>query len=107
YAAGVVTGAFQAFQFPAYSASISLMISEKHYGRASGMMGLAESASTILAPVLAGFLLAVIGLSGIMLIDIATFTLAVGALALVFIPQPPPTSEGAESRSNLFRESIY
>ncbi|MCC6616587.1 MAG: MFS transporter [Anaerolineae bacterium] len=107
YAAGLVTGAFQAFQFPAYSASISLMISEKDYGRANGMLGLAESASSIIAPPLAGFLLAAIGLSSIMLIDIVTFIFAVGALALVFIPQPTATSEGAESRGHLLRESIY
>jgi len=107
YAAGLVTGAFQSFQFPAYSASISLMVSEKDYGRANGMLGLADSASTILAPVLASFLLVKIGLSNIMLIDIATFTLAVGALALVFIPQPTVTAEGAQGRGDLLRESIY
>ncbi|MBE0690861.1 MAG: MFS transporter [Anaerolineae bacterium] len=107
YAAGAVTGAFQAFQFPAYSASISLMVRKEQYGRANGMLALAQSASTIIAPPLAGLMLALIGLSGIMLIDIITFTLAVGALALVFIPQPSATAEGAEGRGNLLRESIY
>lgn len=107
YAAGAVTGAFQAFQFPAYSASISLMINKEQYGRASGMLALADSASTILAPPLAGLFLALLGLSGIMLIDIVTFVFAILALLVVFIPQPEVTAAGAEGRGSLLGEAVY
>jgi MFS transporter, DHA3 family, macrolide efflux protein len=107
YVAGVVTGAFQAFQFPAYSASISLMLKKEDYARASGMMMLAESAPNIVAPVLAGFLLVVIGLSGIMIIDIVTFIFALFLLYLVFIPQPPVTEEGKKGQGSLLKESLF
>jgi DHA3 family macrolide efflux protein-like MFS transporter len=107
YLAGFFTGAFQAFQFPAYSASISLMLKKEDYARASGMMMLAESAPQIVAPVLAGFLLVAIGLSGIMLIDIITFVFALGMLFIVFIPQPPVTEEGRKGQGSLLKESVF
>ncbi|MBX3066554.1 MAG: MFS transporter [Anaerolineae bacterium] len=89
YAAGFFAGLFQSFQFPAYSASISLMLPKAQYGRAQGMLALAEAGSGILAPVFAGALLATIGVGGVMLIDIVTFTFAVGALTIIYVPQPP------------------
>lgn len=53
YAAGFFAGAFESFQFPAYSAAITTMVDKKHYTRANAMLGLAGSASGILAPMLA------------------------------------------------------
>ncbi len=107
YIAGIVTGSFQAFQFPAYSASISLMLDKKDYTRASGMMQFADAASNIIAPVTAGFLLAAVGLRGIMLIDITTFLFALGLLYVVFIPQPARTEEGKEGKGSLLKESLF
>ncbi|MCC7208903.1 MAG: MFS transporter, partial [Anaerolineae bacterium] len=61
FVANAFAGVFQAFQFPAYSASISLMLPKEQYGRAQGMMAMAESGSGILAPILAGALLGIVG----------------------------------------------
>ena len=107
YAAAAVTGVFQAFQWPAYSASISLMVPKAQYGRANGLMSLLEMGPGVLSPLLAGALLPLIGLTGIMLIDVATFVLAVGALLFVFVPQPPRTEAGAKGRGNLLKEGLY
>ena len=107
YVLGAWTGAFGAFQFPAYSAAISTMLPKAQYARASGMLSLAESTSAIAAPVLAGVLLAVIGIGGIMVIDIVTFTVALLTLLWVAIPQPDASEEGRESRGSLFEESLY
>ena len=57
YITGAIQGVFQSFQWPAYSAAISTMISKEHYGRANGMLSLAETGSNIFAPILAGALL--------------------------------------------------
>ena len=71
------------------------------------MLSLAESASAIAAPVLAGVLLAVIGIGGIMVIDIVTFNRrALGAAEWVAIPQPDASDEGRGSRGSLFKESL-
>lgn len=107
FVANAFAGVFQSFQFPAYSASISLMLPKEQYGRAQGMMAMAESGSGILAPILAGALLGIVGLSGILLIDIVTFIFAIGALLLVFIPQPAKTEEGRRGQGSFLREAAY
>jgi len=107
YLLGAWSGAFSAFQFPAYSAAISTMLPPKDYARASGMLALAESISSIGAPVLAGILLAVVGVAGVFMIDIATFLVAIGALLLVAIPRPPVSAEGVAARGSLWHDAIY
>jgi MFS transporter, DHA3 family, macrolide efflux protein len=107
YLLGAWSGAFAAFQFPAYSAAISTMLGAKDYARASGMLALAESISIIAAPVLAGVLLGLIGVAGIFVIDIVTFTVAIGALLLVAIPRPPASAEGDAARGGLLSGAAY
>ena len=107
YVAGAFSSTFEAFQFPAYSAAISMMLPKEQYARANAMLSMAQSASQIFAPALAATLLALIGVGGVLLIDIVTFTVAVSALAFVFIPQPTETAEGKAGRGNLLTESIY
>ncbi len=100
-------GVFQSFQWPAYSAAITTMIPKEQFGRANGMLSLADTASNIFAPILAGALLGIIGLRGILWIDIATFVFAIGALSLVFIPQPKVTEEGRQAQGNIFKEAVF
>lgn len=107
YAAGFFAGAFESFQFPAYSAAITTMVEKKHYTRANAMLGLAGSASGIIAPMLAGTLLVFLGIDGIMAIDIGTFVFAIAVLVLVFIPQPKESDAGRASRGNLLQESVF
>lgn len=106
---GAFAGVFQAFQFPAYSASITMMIPKEQYARASGMISLTQSASTVLSPILAASLIAIpwVGIKGILVIDIITFLFAVGALLIVHIPQPEATEEGRASQGSLLSESMY
>jgi MFS family permease len=104
YVAAVVAGTCNCFQWPAYSASLTLMVPKEHYGRANGLMALVETGPGVLAPMLAGALLAGIGLTGIMLIDAVTFVLAIGALLVVVVPQPAPviTESGGLRREAAF-----
>ena len=107
YVAGAFSGIFQAFQWPAYSAAISVMVPKEQYARAAGMMSLAEWGSGIFAPVLAGALVGLIGIGNILLIDIATFMFAVGVLLIIYIPPVPVSHEGKESRGSLWKESLF
>jgi MFS family permease len=107
YAAGVFAGAFEAFQFPAYSAAITMMVNKTHYGRTTAMMGLVNSTSRIIAPIAAATLFNFIALDGILRIDIITFVFAVGVLLFVYIPSPPKSSDGIEGQGNLLQESAY
>ena len=106
FATGFFAGAFESFQFPAYSAAISLMMEKKHYTRANAMLGLAEAASGIIAPMLAGGLLLLIGIRGIFAIDIVTFVVAIAALLVVFIPEPA-RAEREATRNSLWKDSIF
>jgi len=107
FVTGMFTGAFQAFHFPAYSAAVTTMVSKEHYGRASGMLSLAQNVSTILAPVLAAILLGVIGLPGVLGIDIATFLFAICLVLLVHVPKPQVTEEGKKGKGSFWKESFY
>src|SRR4030065_2575661 len=100
-------GVFQSFQWPAYSAAITTMIPKEQYGRANGMLSLADTASNIFAPILAGALLGIIGFSGILMIDISTFVFAIGALLFVFIPQPKISEEGRQAQGNILKEAVF
>ncbi len=107
YITAAISGTFQTFQWPAYSAAISTMLPKAQYARANGMISLAESGSGIFAPVLAGAILSFWGLNAIFAIDIITFIIAIGSLLVVNIPNPKRTEAGAESQGSIWKESAY
>lgn len=100
YLAEALTGAFEAFQIPAYSAATTLLVPRRQYTRANGMRSLALDASRVIAPFSAGFLLTLIDISGVMLLDVVTFLIAVLTLLFVRIPRPPVTAEGQAARGD-------
>lgn len=107
YVASIFHGLGNAFQWPAYSAAISTMVPKEQLGRANGMWSLLEAGPHVFAPLLAGMLLPVIGLTGIMAFDMATFLLAIGALLIVHIPQPQRTEAGREAQGSILKEAVY
>jgi MFS family permease len=64
YIVAAFMGASQAFQFPAYSASITLMVPKEHLSRANAMLGIARSIPSIFAPMAAGALIGLIDIQG-------------------------------------------
>lgn len=107
YLINILIGLGNAFQWPAYSAAITTMVPKEQYGRANGMMSFVQAGPGVVAPLLAGALLPAIGLQGILLIDIATFVLAIGMLMLVYVPQPVRTVEGQEGKGGLLKEAAF
>lgn len=69
YAFGALNGLFGYIHQLAYSASLSLIVAEKHYTRASALESLQLSGSYVLAPAAAGALYAIAGLSGVLCFD--------------------------------------
>ncbi|HEU0298384.1 MAG TPA: MFS transporter, partial [Longimicrobium sp.] len=78
------------FQYPAFAAVIGALVPKQHFARASGMMQTSDAIAGILTPLVAGVLVTTVGLWGILVIDFATFLVAVGTLAVVHVPSPPP-----------------
>jgi DHA3 family macrolide efflux protein-like MFS transporter len=107
YVTAAISGTFQTFQWPAFSAAITTMLPKEQYARANGMFELAGSASNIFAPIMAGALLGPLGLTGLLVIDVVTFSFAIGALLFVYIPQPAITRAGLEGRGSIWKESGY
>jgi len=92
------------FQQPAYQASITLLVPKAMLSRAAGMVQLGEPMSSILAPVLAGALFGTIGLAGILGVDVATFLVAMAALAIVRFPAQPRKSTAEGERPSMRKE---
>jgi MFS transporter, DHA3 family, macrolide efflux protein len=107
YIAAALNGIGNTFQWPAYSAAISTMIPKEQLGRANGLMSLMEAGPGVVAPLLAGMLLPLVGLVGILSIDFMTFFFAIGALAFVHIPQPRQTEEGRQAQGGMLKEAAY
>jgi DHA3 family macrolide efflux protein-like MFS transporter len=107
YALMAISGAFESFQFPAFSSSITLLVEKRHFARTSAMLSLAEEGSRVLAPILAAALIVVIKLEGIILIDIITFAAAIVTLLIVPIPQPKQTEAGKNAARGLLKEAGY
>lgn len=106
YLLQATAGIFETFQLPAYTAATTTLLTREQYARASGMRTLAEDAAQIGAPAAAGALLAVVGVGGIMTIDIVTFLIAVGTLLFVWIPPPQPSNED-ESGEPFWRQLTF
>lgn len=107
YLVQAFAGTSQAFQFPAYSAAITMVVPKEHYARADGMISASQSASDILSPLTAGILLPFIGIPGVLIVDIITFVIAVGATLMIHIPQPAATDAGQEARGSFRQEAMY
>jgi len=86
----------EAFQVPAYLASVTLLVPKEQLNRANGLTNANQALGFVVTPVLAGLLIATIGLGGILIIDVATFVVAVVTLPVVRFPrlEPSDTAEG-------------
>lgn len=104
--ASSVGASMGAFQGPAYMASVTLLVPKDQYGRASGMAQMARAMAGVLAPFLAGLLMVSIGVTGILLIDLGSFLLAMVTLLIVRIPRPAESEAGKAAKGSVLRESL-
>lgn len=98
---------FGAFQEPAYTASVTMLVPKEQLGRASGLMQASQAIESLITPLLAGFLFVAVDLPGIILIDFATFFVAIGALLLVHIPQPERIESDETGKNSVWRDIVY
>jgi MFS family permease len=108
YAATLIQGIAYSFQWPAYRAAISTMLPKARYARANGLMYLLDDVPAVFSPILAGVILGpLIGLGGILVLNVAAFVISISALLITDIPQTPHTSEGANSVNVLWKDLIF
>ncbi|MFO7696440.1 MAG: MFS transporter [Anaerolineae bacterium] len=106
YLGNAIVSALGAFQRPAQMAVPSLLVPREQYGRVGGLMQLADAASVVVAPLMAGFLIMAIRIQGVFLVDFGTFLFAVTTLLIIRIPRPGAEPRPAE-RGALLRDAAY
>jgi MFS family permease len=94
YLTSAVNGLFGFLQSLAYSASLSAIIPQQHYTRATALNSVQMSSAYIFAPALAGTLYPIIGLTGILSIDIVTFFIANSSNQAIWISKVQPDIQG-------------
>jgi MFS transporter, DHA3 family, macrolide efflux protein len=88
YAVALLQGMLAMLQRPAMEATVALLMPPDHLDRANVIRQLAGPAAGVLAPALAGMLYALVGVTGVMAVDLATFAVAVAVVARTHIPRP-------------------
>jgi MFS family permease len=106
YVVTFVQSLFGMLQSPAFVASVTLMIPDSQRNRANAIMQLTNPAAGVIAPALAGVLYALVGLTGVITIDLITFLIAVGVVLLVKIPRPTESAEGRALKGSVLREAL-
>jgi MFS family permease len=86
YLAVIAKSSFNAFQIPAYTASVPLLVPPHQLARANGMVQATRATAKITSPVVAAFLVEIIKIQGILLIDSVTFVIALITLLIVRFP---------------------
>ncbi len=98
---------FSAFQEPAYTASVSLIVPKKDLTRANGIAQTAQAIQSIITPLIAGGLFVAIGMRGIILIDFITYFFALAALLMVRIPQPKLAEHERQQKGQLWQDIAF
>jgi MFS family permease len=128
YVIVIAASTFTLFLGITYTVLTTLLVPKRHYGRASGMVQAAQAAAQILPPALGGLMLRRVSAESIVLIDVATYVVAIVTLLLVRAPRPAladgakqPAADDAKSAADggaksgaerarkgpLWRESLY
>ena len=72
-----ISAVFSSLLDPAYKATVSDLLTEDEYSKASGLVSLAGSARYLVSPLIAGILLSVADVKVLLVIDICTFMITV------------------------------
>lgn len=104
YVAQGLSGAFEAFQSPAFFSSVSQLVPREEFTRSNALIGLAKSAIMVVAPALASVILSFGGLHLVMKIDLISLLPGLIAVLLVRLAKAPPSETGALARGNFWHE---
>jgi len=104
YAIAFLQGTFAIFQGPAEVATITLLVPERHRERANAAQEISYNLASVLAPALTGLIYVIVGVTGVLALDLATFAVAAFVLVILPIPRPPASVEGQVGRGDLLDE---
>lgn len=102
YIGVTISAIFVALLEPAYKATITDLLTEDDFAKASGMVQLAASSKYLLSPIVGGFMLTITNIGTILIIDIST--LATTVIIVAFIRKSLPVSEKHREKLQLLRD---
>lgn len=80
YGVNIIIGCMNSLQSPAVSVAVNNMVPKDKYKQVSGMDSFSGNLVAVTAPMLAAFVLSVLGLEGVIFIDLISFLFAVAVL---------------------------
>lgn len=92
YILSAVSGLMNTIQQPASDVAMTLITPKEEFQRTSGLRSFSQSLVTILHPMLATAIFGIVGMDGVILVDLTTFAIAFITL-LFFIKIPKPNGE--------------
>ncbi|MEL7648803.1 MAG: MFS transporter [Sedimentibacter sp.] len=98
YIVNGIIGFMNAFQSPAETVAIGIIVPKENYAKANGMRSFSESLLMVFAPMMAGAVSSIFGLKGVILIDLITFIFAF--VVLLFFVSVPETLEKTKEKHN-------
>ena len=98
-AAGFVAGVGTAIQYPAFQAAVPSLVAPEALGRANGLNQLGPAVGIVIGPIIATPLVAWQGITAVLVVDVATFLVAMGCTLAVRFGEhrdaPDPTDDGS------------
>lgn len=106
YAVALMQGLFAMIQSPAKDAVVTMLVPDEQRDRANAVQAMAFPLAGVIAPAVTGLLYVVVGLAGIVLIDLLTFFSAVFAVYRMHIPRPARSVEAAAAAGRFRHELL-
>ncbi len=106
YVIAFIKAWFGVFQSPAFTASVTMLVPDDKRDRTNALQTVTGPLAGVIAPALTGALYAVIGLNGIIGLDLLTFVVAAGVVAFVRIPRPTQTAVGKQMQGTVWKEMV-
>ncbi len=96
YAITAVRALAGTFHFAAEQSSLSLMVPQEQLARVAGLNQTIQGVNMVVAPPLGALLLELLGLPGMMALDVVTAMIAIALVFIITIPQPAVTAVNAQ-----------
>ncbi len=104
----IIGSACGAVVLPALSASVSSIVDKKDIQRANGMAALAIGLIQVFSPIMAGALMTSIGIDGILILNLISFSSGMLALWWIRIPPLEKSTHGAQAvEGKFFAEMLF
>lgn len=105
YVVVLIQAVFGVFQSPAFDASITMLVQEDQRVRANALRQLTGPVASVISPLIATTIFALTGVLGAIILDLATFVIAVTVVLRVQIPRPAESDTGRRMRGSIWREA--